>query len=105
MQAGRFTCALTVHYRQAGLPKRSGALPLAKESQCGLHTAVAEFGHGCAGIGSACSMLSDGFARYACIILASAKHNVWESFVPAEGSAIDFPSLAPMFELRLVRTE
>jgi hypothetical protein len=40
---------------------------------------------------------SDGFARYACIILASAKHNVWESFVLAEGSAIDFPSLTPMF--------
>jgi hypothetical protein len=50
-------------------------------------------------------MLSDGFARYACIILASAKHNVWESFVPAEGSTIDFPSLTPMFELRLVHTD
>jgi hypothetical protein len=74
-------------------------------SQCGLHTAVAEFGHGCAGIGSACSVLSDGFARDACIILASAKHNVWESFVPAEGSAIDFPSLTPMFGLRLVHTD
>jgi hypothetical protein len=70
---------------------------LANESQCGLHTAVAEFGHGRAGIGSACSVLSDGFARYECIILASAKHNVWESFVLAEGSAIDFPSLTPMF--------
>ncbi len=57
------------------------------------------------GVGSACSVLSGGFARYKCIILTSANHNVWESFVPAEGSAIDFPSLAPMFELRLVHTE
>jgi len=50
-------------------------------------------------------VLSDGFARYECIILASAKHNVWESFVLAEGSAIDFPSLTPMFGLRLVHTD
>ena len=40
---------------------------------------------------------SDGFARHECIILAPAKHSVWESFVLAEGSAIDFPSLTPMF--------
>ncbi len=57
------------------------------------------------GSAKAYSVLSHGFARYECIILASAKHNVWESFVPAEGSAIDFPSLAPMFELRLVHTD
>jgi hypothetical protein len=49
--------------------------------------------------------LRDGFTHYACIILASAKHDVWESFVPAEGSAIDFPSLTPMFGLRLVHTD
>jgi len=57
------------------------------------------------GVGSACSVLSSSFACYKCIILASAKHNVWESFVFAEGSAIDFPSLTPMFELRLVHTD
>jgi hypothetical protein len=51
------------------------------------------------------SVFSDGFARYECIILASAKHNVWESFRLAEGSAIDFPSLTPMFGLRLVHTD
>jgi hypothetical protein len=49
--------------------------------------------------------LSGGFARCQCMILASAKHNVWESFLLAEGSAIDFPSLTPMFELRLVHTD
>jgi len=48
---------------------------------------------------------SDGFARHECIILAPAKHNVWESFVLAEGSAIDFPSLTPIFGLRLVHTD
>ena len=57
------------------------------------------------GFGSAGSVFSGGFARYKCIILASAKHNVWESFVLPEGSAIDFPSLTPMFELRLVHTD
>jgi len=50
-------------------------------------------------------VLGGGFARYECIILAAAKHNVWESFVPAEGSTIDFPSLAPMFLGRLVHTD
>jgi hypothetical protein len=78
---------------------------VANESQCGLHAAVAEFGHGCAGIGSACSVPGDGLARYECIILASAARNVWESFVLAEGSVIDFPSLTPIFGLRLVRTD
>ena len=56
-------------------------------------------------IGSTCSVLGGGLARYECIILASAARNVWESFVRAEGSAIDFPSLTPMFELRLVHTD
>jgi hypothetical protein len=50
-------------------------------------------------------VLGGGFARYECIILAAAKHNVWESFVLAEGSTIDFPSLAPMFVGRLVHTD
>ena len=57
------------------------------------------------GLANASSVLSDGFARYECIILAAAKHNVWESFVLAEGSTIDFPSLAPMFVGRLVHTD
>jgi hypothetical protein len=78
---------------------------LAKGKPCGLHTAVAEFGHGCAGIGSACYVLSDGFTRRKCIILAPGKRNVWESFVLSEGSAIDFPSLTPIFGLRLVHTD